>query len=125
GNEDNPEVTGDSMKSYKQMVDLTSTYSVTEKFNIGVNAAFGTYKFHNNNISSWGGAALYLNYAFSDLFALGARAEYFDDNRGVQYLGAKYTGVTLTGVFSLANGAILIKPEIRHDSSNRSIYFGE
>ncbi|MEX0812522.1 MAG: porin [Chitinophagales bacterium] len=125
GNEDGSEITGDSTKSYKQMVDLTSTYSVTEKFNIGVNAAFGTYKFDNNNFSAWGGAALYLNYNFTDLFAIGTRVEYFDDDRGVQYLGAKYTGLTLTGIFTLANGAVLIKPEIRHDRSNKNIYSAE
>jgi len=123
GNEDPSFVTGDSLKSFKHMTDLTASFAVSEKFNVGVNAAFGFYDFDTLDTKNWGGAALYLDYTVSDHFALGLRAEFFDDVSGAQYVGASYVGYTLTGVITTANEHLFIKPEIRYDSSNSDIYF--
>jgi len=123
GNEDPSSVTGDSLKSFKHMTDLTAYFAVSEKINIGVNAAFGVYNFDTLDTKNWGGAALYMDYTFSDCFALGFRVELFDDVSGVQYVGASYLGYTLTGVITTANEHLLIKPELRYDSSNSNIYY--
>jgi hypothetical protein len=123
GDEDASVITGDTLSSFKHMTDLTATFAVSDKMNVGVNAAFGVYDFEGMKTVNWGGAALYLNYTLCDYFALGLRAEYFDDVGGAQYVGAAYTGYTLTGVITAANGHFLIKPEIRFDSSNSEIYF--
>lgn len=123
GNEDPSSVTGNSLKSFKQMADLTASFALSEKFNVGVNAAYGFYDFDTLATKNWGGAALYLDYSISDHFALGVRGEYFDDVSGAQYVGAAYMGYTLTGVITTANEHLFIKPEVRYDSSNSKIYF--
>ena len=105
------------------MTDLTAAFAVSEKFNVGINAAFGFYDYDTLDTKNWGGAALYLDYTFSDCFALGMRAEFFDDVSGAQYVGASYVGLTLTGVITVANEHLFIKPELRYDSSNSNIYF--
>ena len=123
GNEDASAVTGDTINSYKQMIDLTASYLVSDKIKIGINGAYGMYNYDTLATKTWGGAALYLNYDFGKLFELGARVEWFDDVAGAQYLGASYMGYTLTGIFKLANDHFLIKPELRLDTSNEFIYF--
>ena len=126
GDEDPSSVTGDSLNSYKHMADLTASFAVSEKFNVGVNAAFGFYDFQGQSSTNWGGAALYLDYSISDHFALGLRSEYFDDVAGTQYVGASYIGYTLTGVITTANEHLFIKPEFRFDSAlsaNSDIYY--
>ena len=123
GNEDPSTTTGDSLKSFKHMTDLTLYYAMSEKLNIGLNAAYGLYDYDTLTTKNWGGAAIYLDYSLSDNFAIGLRAEYFEDVSGVQYVGAAYTGFTLTGVIKAANEHFLIKPEIRYDSADRDIYY--
>lgn len=125
GNEDPSSITGDTLKSFKHMTDLTAFYAVSEKINVGVNAALGFYNFDTLDTKNWGGAALYFDYTISDHFALGVRVEYFDDVSGAQYVGATYTGYTLTGVIITANEHLFIKPELRYDIANKGIYFAD
>lgn len=123
GNEDALDpATADNTDSYKQMFDLTASWSITDKFGLGVNAAYGTYRF-TNVTNTWNGAALYLNYQISEKVQLGFRGESFDDSNGVQYLGTSTTGFTITSSIEAANGAVIIKPEIRFDSAKDPIYF--
>jgi hypothetical protein len=105
----------DSVKLIKQMFDLTAGFQLTDKYFLGVNAVqgFGT---SNNTTKYWGGVALYSNYSFTEKFGLGVRAEYFDNTQGVQYIGkTDVTSITLTGKITLADGHLLIKPEVRTD----------
>jgi hypothetical protein len=96
--------------------DLTTSYQVTEKFLVGLNAVTG-----KNNTGSWGGAALYLNGKVSDKFSLGTRIEYFDNSKGGIYLvdedgaGVSTTGITLTGNYDVSPN-LKFKPEYRFDS---------
>jgi Putative beta-barrel porin-2, OmpL-like. bbp2 len=96
--------------------DLTTSYQVTEKLLVGVNAVTG-----KNNTGSWGGAALYLNGKVSDKFSLGTRIEYFDNSKGGIYLvdadgkGVSTTGITLTGNYDVSPN-LKFKPEYRFDS---------
>jgi hypothetical protein len=120
--DDNLIINGDGLaKGFKTMVDLTTSYQLTESFLLGLNYAYGSYKPKGFDAKTWGGAALYANYAFSDVFGLGIRAEYFDNTQGVQYLtnalggGTDVTSLTLTGNITLADGHLLVKPEIRYD----------
>lgn len=123
GNEDPSTITNDSLKSFKHMTDLTASFAVSEKINVGVNGVFGFYDFDTLDTKNWGGVALYMDYTFSDHFALGIRTELFDDVAGVQYVGASYLGYTLTGVITAANEHLFIKPELRYDSANSNIYY--
>jgi len=109
--------------AYYSIFDLTTSYQITDKFLLGLNAASGSEKARSGaNSQTWGGVALYSNYAVSDLFGLGARYEYFDNTSGVRLLtnglgeGTTVNSFTLTTNFTLADGHLLIKPEYRLDT---------
>ena len=103
-------------KNMTSWFDLTTSYQVTEKMLIGVNAVTG-----KNTTGSWGGAALYLNGKVSEKFSLGTRIEYFDNSKGGIYLvdadgaGVSTTGITLTGNYDVSPN-LKFKPEYRFDS---------
>lgn len=111
-----------------QLFDLTTTYQVTSRFFLGLNAAMGSQKGDYQNgggpstAQSWGGAAIYSNYAFTDKFGLGIRYETFDNKNGVRALkdaagnGASVNSITVTGNITAADGHLLLKPELRIDS---------
>ncbi len=117
-------------RSFKQMFDLTTSFQVTDRFVLGLNSAYGIYKAEDVDAKSWGGAALYANYAITDVFGLGLRGEVFDNTSGVQYMntivgededgnailaGTNVNSLTATGNITLAEGHLLLKPEIRVD----------
>jgi hypothetical protein len=113
------------------MFDLTTGYQVSDKFYLGLNGAMGFYTkqgAESDETLNWGGIALYSNYKISDLFGIGARAEYFDNTQGVQYLknlkaggiGTDVTSITLTPNFTLDGGHLILKPEFRLDSYKKT-----
>ncbi|MGA0558653.1 porin [Larkinella sp. VNQ87] len=128
-NEANPDSTGKSVDGMYTVFDLTTTYQITEKFYLGLNAAIGSQKEDfqgyapvKTGTSNWSGVALYTNYAISSKFALGARYEYFDNKDGARGLrnfngeGTSVNSITITGNITAADGNLLIKPEFRLDS---------
>lgn len=135
----------DTAIGFYQMFDLTTGYQITEKFYVGVNAALGSQKGEyqgspnlggsgKDTTRTWGGAALYVNYAFTGTFGLGLRVEGFDNTSGVRGLrnasainnapngGTNVTSITLTGNITLADGHLLLKPEFRMDSFKKLDY---
>ncbi len=109
--------------AYYSIFDLTTSYQITDKFLLGLNAALGSEKAdEDSDAQTWGGVAMYTNYAVSDAFGIGARYEYFDNTSGVRSLrnaigaGTSVNSFTLTSNFTLADGHLLIKPEFRIDS---------
>jgi hypothetical protein len=115
-------------EAFYRVFDVTTSYQITEKFLLGLNAAYGAQKGDYqggggpSKVETWGGVALYSNVAVTDIFALGARYELFNNESGVRALlnrldqGTKVNSFTLTGNFTLADGHILLKPELRIDS---------
>ena len=111
-----------------QLYDLTTTYQITPKFFLGLNAAAGSQRGDYQGGSgpattkSWGGVAVYTNYAFTDKFGMGARVETFDNKNGVRAItdannvGASVTSITITGNINAADGHVLLKPEFRVDT---------
>ncbi len=106
----------DTTKSFLQLIDFVMNYQVTDQFYVGLNAVVGGMSNADTSMN-WGGVALYTNYAFSDMFTLGARAEYFDNTQGVRAGGKAFQAqsYTLTGKISLADGRLFFKPEVRFD----------
>lgn len=114
--------------AFYSIFDLTTSYQITEKFLLGVNAAYGSQKgdFQGgggpSEALSWGGVALYANTAITDAFGIGARYEHFNNTNGPRGLvnsngvGTSVNSFTLTGNFTLADGHVLLKPELRIDS---------
>ena len=115
-------------KASYQLFDLTTTYQITPKFFLGLNAATGSQKGDYqgtggpSTTKNWGGAAVYSNYAFTDKFGLGIRYEVFDNKNGPRALtdaagnGASVNSITITGNITAADGHVLLKPEFRVDS---------
>lgn len=122
--------------------DLNGGYQATEKLFIGYWFLYGsqygtlgspgTFIPADGNVDekkSWYGANIYFTYAFSDVFSLGFRGEHFDNKEGArglrnvdssgQVLGASCNTGTLTGNFTLADGHLLLKPELRIDVFNK------
>jgi Putative beta-barrel porin-2, OmpL-like. bbp2 len=131
---------------FYQVIDLTTGYQITKKFYIGINAAYGSQKGEyqgganvqpvngTDTTRTWGGAALYTNYAFTDKFGLGVRAEMFDNTSGVRGLrnpnaiasngGTDVTSITVTGNITLDEGHLILKPEFRMDAFKKLDYDG-
>ncbi|MDO1450040.1 outer membrane beta-barrel protein [Rhodocytophaga aerolata] len=122
--------------------DLNGSYQLTDNFLLGFWGMIGTQKGvlgspgtfipaddDTDELKTWGGVNLYGVYTFSDLFSLGFRGEFFDNTSGARGLrnidsfgtarGARATTWTLTGNFTLADGHILLKPELRLDNFNK------
>lgn len=127
----------DSTGTYA-IFDLTTTYQISPKFFLGVNAAIGSqtggYQQFNpyftgtsvGTSTGWGGVALYGNYAVSDKFGFGARYEVFDNSGGARALtaadgsGVSVNSLTLTGNITVADGHLLLKPELRVDTYSKN-----
>ncbi|GAC1372317.1 MAG: hypothetical protein NVSMB30_12940 [Hymenobacter sp.] len=120
----------------RNLFDLTTNYQVTPKFYVGLNAAYGWYKFHTTQTGEtaaitekfgsttpdWGGVALYSNYAINDLLGIGIRYEHFEDKHGVRYMQATNNSLTITTPITLAAGKLQVKPEFRLDTSPSKYY---
>ncbi|MDC6386516.1 porin [Flagellimonas taeanensis] len=102
-------------------IDYTGGFDLSEEFFLGLNAAHFSAE---DDGGSFTGVALYPQYAVSETFSLGLRGEYFmtgDFFGDVASIGSDVDGdgsvlaLTLTG--SATIGDLILKPEIRLDSS--------
>ncbi|QNK62048.1 porin [Pedobacter sp. PAMC26386] len=93
--------------------DLTTTYQITDKVKIGLNAA--DYSVTNDN-GGYSGAALYLQNAFTANFSLGLRGEYFKTKDVPDLKGSNVKSITLTGNFKA--GGLTFIPEVRFDNGS-------
>lgn len=102
-------------------IDLTTTYQLTDALLLGLNAA--TYSDGAEDASTFRGAAFYLNYAFSETAAIGARYEYFKAEGPSSALGIEgnINSITLSG--NIGGGALTLIPEIRFDAASGEIFF--
>lgn len=121
GKDDEDLIADSDVKS--SQIDLTATYQATDEFGLGLNATNKTV--NSSELSenlNWFGAAIYANYALSDMFTLGLRGEYIGDDDGL-ILGVadnSITSLTLSGNISI--GALKLIPEIRVDSAAEASY---
>ncbi|HEU5291330.1 MAG TPA: outer membrane beta-barrel protein [Cyclobacteriaceae bacterium] len=131
GNEANARADGKDTTSYFGVWDLTATCQITRKLMIGTWLMYGSLKGENQggtyftSTKHWRGANLYVAYDFSTLFSLGTRLEYFDNKSGARALltqgnGTDVVTFTLTGNFKIADERLLLKPELRVDSFEKT-----
>lgn len=93
------------------IIDLTTSYQITDKFKLGLNAAdYGV----SNDGGGYSGAALYPQYAFTPSVALGARAEYITFKGTGGAPNASVTSFTLSG--NIKSGGLTFIPEVRFDN---------
>ncbi len=128
GGDESAEVGG-----WRHLFDLTSTYQLADRLNLGLNVAFGSESVSKGVESElWYGAAFYIDYLIvpekKHNYMISIRNEYFNDSSGVRGfasgIGAHSYGLTVTGTISLYYGYFLIKPEYRLDLSDKKIYSG-
>lgn len=139
-NESNADATGKTPKGNFSVYDINGVYTFSDKFYIGywfmlgtqygALGAPGTFIPADGDTDAhkkWYGANLYFVYNASDLFSIGLRAEHFNNDEGARglrsynaatdtYAGTSANTFTLTGTFNLAEGNLMIKPELRMDA---------
>lgn len=99
------------------ILDLTTSYDVTEKVKIGLNAA----DYSVDGGGGYGGGALYLQNSFTPGFALGLRGEMFTVKGDAATAGKDITAVTLSG--NIKSGGLTFIPEVRFDNDSNSSFF--
>lgn len=106
------------------ILDLTTSYQVTETVKIGLNAA--DYNIDNDG-GGYTGGALYLQNAFTPAVSLGLRGEYFstkDKVNGGANLnvlpGESVAAVTLSG--NIKSGGLTFIPEVRFDNGTADMF---
>jgi len=103
--------------------DLTTSYQVSEKVKLGLNAA--DYSVSNNN-GGYSGAALYAQNAFTKGFSMGIRAEYFTakDIKATSTTplvkGESVTAITVSA--NLKAGGLTFIPEVRFDNGSSTMF---
>ncbi len=119
---------GDISSGATFQVDLSTGWDVSDQFYVGFNGTYNTTnagEYFDGNIQNMDedaagflGSALYLQYAASDLAAIGIRGEYFST-----YLGdvnANIMAITLSG--NIGVGPLTLIPEVRLDMSSEDIF---
>jgi hypothetical protein len=126
--------TGKTEDASYDLLDLTTTYQISEKFMLGLNVATGSQKGDYQGgggpvtAKTWGGFAIYTKYDVSSTFALGARYESFNNKDGVRGLrlpdgtGVSVNSITVTPTITVADGHLLLKPELRIDSFDQNFF---
>src|SRR5690606_851762 len=95
---------------------------VTDAFKVGLNAA--DFSDAADGDGGYSGGALYLQYGFSDAFALGARGEYYTEKEaGWAFVpgGESVVGLTLSA--TVKAGPLTMIPELRFDNGCIDIYY--
>lgn len=104
------------------IIDLTTSYQITDKFKLGLNAADRTMS--NSDDGGYTGVALYPQYSVTDAFALGLRGEYFKSKDvivgGVTTESPSIASFTLSG--NLKAGGLTFIPEIRLDNASENMF---
>ncbi|TAE57546.1 MAG: porin [Bacteroidetes bacterium] len=109
-------------KANGTIVDLTTSWQVTDKLLVGLNAA--SYNSGADTAATaFGGGAAYLNVAVADPLALGLRYEYFMSNAAYGLVGGVDGNINaLTLSANIGSGDLTLIPELRLDMASESIF---
>lgn len=104
------------------IVDLTTSYQVTEAINLGLNAA--DMSASGDGDGGYTGGALYFQYGFSDAFALGARGEYYKEKSdGWAFVPGDESVIGLTLSANVKAGPLTVIPEVRFDKGSTTMFY--
>jgi len=106
------------------VIDLTSTYQISDSFKLGLN---GSNYSASNGAGNGGfyGMALYPQLTVAKDVTLGLRGEYFKSKTGTYTSTGPPPGSSVTGLTFTANikdGPLTLIPEIRLDSGSKSMF---
>ncbi|MEH0154331.1 porin [Limibacter armeniacum] len=106
-------------------IDLTGTYQATDAFMIGLNSSYksNTIEGMEGNYGFFG-TALYLNYAITESFGLGARGEHFEMYGGEDETGSALSENVMEFTLSanIKQGPLTIIPEFRFDKASVDMF---
>jgi hypothetical protein len=107
----------------RTLTDLVAIFKPARKVQLILNADYGTEeKAVAEATAAWSGMAGIAKYDFDKMYSIAARAEIFNDRDGFRTGTAQtLTELTLTPEIRLAGG-LVVRPEYRHDSSNRQSF---
>jgi Putative beta-barrel porin-2, OmpL-like. bbp2 len=130
--------TGTTPDASYNLLDLTTSYQITEKFLLGLNVATGSQKGDYqggggpSTSKTWGGFAIYPKYDVSSTFSIGARYESFSNQDAVRglritnadgsFTGVSVSSITLTPTITVADSHLLLKPELRIDTYDKNFF---
>ncbi|KLT65836.1 porin [Pedobacter sp. BMA] len=115
-------LSGAGFGGYGTIEDLTTSYQITDKFKLGLNAA--NYDIKDSNVfGSYIGAALYPQYAVADAVTLGLRGEYFQYKKYGTTPKTSFTAVTFTA--NIKAGGLTFIPEVRLDHNSDKPFYKE
>jgi len=106
------------------LFDWVGTFDLAKQLALGVNFDYGTEKGASltGGSATWYGVSATVRYAFTDMYAIAGRVEYFDDKDGARTgVEQKLQEVTITGEIVLAKN-LMVRPEVRHDWSNENTF---
>jgi hypothetical protein len=126
----NAPTVGSSSSNMRTLLDLVATIKPIKPLSIILN--YDNAKEENvpgtllpsgiSGDAKWSGFAAIVKYDFNETYSIAVRGESFDDKDGVRTgTVQKLTEWTLTPEIRLANG-IILRPEYRHDSSNKDSF---
>lgn len=120
---------GDNNRDWRHMWDLVAIVKPVDRLALTLNYDFGSEEglLRNGQGSpgrrEWQGFAGIVRYDFNDWLALAVRGEFFNDDDGVRTGGSrKLRELTFTPEIKL-RGNLIVRPEFRHDWSNRGDTF--
>ena len=126
----NTPTSGSSSGNTRTLLDIIATIKPVKRFSIILN--YDDAKEENvpgsllpsgiSGDAKWNGLACIVKYDFNDKYSLAVRGEYFDDKDGFRTgTVQKLKEVTVTPEIRL-NGGVILRPEYRHDSSNKDSF---
>lgn len=97
--------------------DLTTGYQISDPFYVGLNVSQNS-EYGGDEEGGFFGIATYVQYAFTDAFALGARYENFAPEADGS---PTISSFTISG--NLTSGSLTFIPELRLDSADQDLFF--
>lgn len=118
-------------QDYRYLVDVCFSLPIGDRLTLGLNGdiAYEEHAANNGDEAWWYGLAAYLNYKLHEKVHVNARAEYFNDDSGARGFDTSVYEMTLgVDIRPLATGdtvgPVRIRPEVRVDYANKSIFDG-
>ena len=108
----------------RSLLDVVSTFNVTDKLTFILNADFGTQEKAGagGGKAKWQGVAGYANYQLNDEWRVSLRAEYFDDKDGYRTgIVQKWKEGTLTLAYAPTK-SVELRAEVRGDRSDKEAF---
>jgi hypothetical protein len=132
-----PEQT-DDVDSWRTLIDVIVSTKVSDQLTLGLNGDWGYEEeaeltdegVATGKQAQWYGVAAYAKYDVSDMFAINARGEWFNDKDNSRGLGTNVyeatVGVTIKPFANHEIGSNLVfRPEIRYDYAQEGIFDGQ